>query len=364
MRISIILPTFNESENISSIIRSLAATDLGRDKEIIVIDDDSPDGTGEIVKQLTYEFSNVHLISRCGRSGLASAIKEGVLSSTGSIAVVMDSDGQHELASIERMVSLLCQDDTLDVVIGSRFANHAELKGLGQGRTFGSRIANAAARASLNRRYRHLSDYMSGFFAFKTKTTTPYCKLVDIDGFKFLYELLSISKGKLKAAELGIRFNARVEGESKLDLAVVWDFLISLLHSATLRLLPRRMIAFGLVGATGVIIQLLASHLIGVLTFSSFTHVTTIAVIIAASWNYTLNNQLTFRSRKLEGLRFLSGLSKFLVVSSLPIIANVGVASYVYESIIGNTVLAQFAGIVVAYVWNYIASSKVVWNSN
>ena len=92
---------------------------------------------------------------------------------------------------------------------------------------------------------------MSGFMVLRLDRCLPLVRQVDVNGFKFFYELLAISRGRLKVGEIPLHFQPRLHGSSKLDLAVIWDFVVSLIHTATLRLLPRKAISFGLVGATG-----------------------------------------------------------------------------------------------------------------
>jgi dolichol-phosphate mannosyltransferase len=88
-----------------------------------------------------------------------------------------------------------------------------------------------------------------------------------------------------------------------------------------------------------------------------------LAVIAAASSNYLINNALTFRFARLTGIKLLRGLLKFLLVASLPVMANVGLASAYYSLVAPNAVWAQLAGILVVFVWNYAASSRFVWNT-
>ena len=297
-----------------------------------------------------------------GRSGLASAIKEGLIAALYPIAVVMDSDGQHEPASVGEAVQLLDREG-LDLVAGSRFLDHSEIRGLSDRRTDGSTLANRLARWSLPRSYRHLSDCMSGFIVLRLDRCLPLVRQVDVNGFKFFYELLAISRGRLQVGEIPLRFQPRLHGSSKLDLAVLWDFVVSLIHTATLRLLPRRAISFGLVGASGVVVQLLSTALLMGLFNLAFQQALPVAVITAASSNYLVNNALTFRDRRQSGRQLIRGLLKFLLVASLPALANVGLATSFYTLIQAHTLWAQLAGIVVVYVWNYAASSRFVWNN-
>ena len=374
MRLSIVLPTWNERNNIEPLLSQLMQQLAGQpfSIEILVVDDDSADGTAELVRELSQRHPCLRLIRRVGRSGLASAIKEGLLDATGDLALVMDSDGQHEPSAILRAVRTL-QEQRLDLVVGSRFHPEAEIRGLSGRREQGSTWANTAARFSLPPAYAGLTDYMSGFFVVRLEPLLPVLRAVDVNGFKFLYELLAVSRGRLRVGEVPLIFQPRLSGSSKLDLAIFWDFLISLLHSLSLRLLPRRAISFALVGCSGVLVQLIATHLLMVgLALASgedlavrqrFELALPLAVVIAASSNYLINNALTFRFQRLQGLALLRGLLKFLLVASLPALANVGLAAAFYSFVASNTVWAQLAGIVVVFVWNYAASSRFVWNT-
>jgi len=357
-----VLPTYNERGNIEPLLDQLLPLQQQVDLELLVIDDDSSDGTAELVRQRARTEPRLRLIRRVGRSGLASAIKEGLLDASGDVAVVMDSDGQHEPASVLQAITRL-ETGQLDLVIGSRFHPDARIHGLSGRRETGSTWANASARFSLPPSYRELSDYMSGFFALRLEPLLPVIRAVDVNGFKFLYELLAISRGRLRVAEVPLQFQARSSGDSKLDLAIFWDFLISILHSLSLRLLPRRAISFALVGASGVLVQLLVTQLLMGWAAMAFTTALPLAVVAAASSNYLINNALTFRFQRLQGLSLLKGLLKFLLVASLPVLANVGLASAYYSLVARDTFWAQLAGIVVVFVWNYAASSRFVWNT-
>jgi dolichol-phosphate mannosyltransferase len=361
-RVSIILPTYNEIGNIESIIGALLKLKNQFQLEILVVDDDSPDGTGDLVRSLSRQNPEIRLIRRLGRAGLASAIKEGLLDATGDIALVMDSDGQHDPSAVSSALNTLAKGN-FDLVVGSRFHADAQIKGLSTRRELGSNLANSTARYSLHSSYAELTDTMSGFFALRLDPAMPVVRAVDVNGFKFLYEFLAISKGKLLVKEIPLRFQPRNHGTSKLDIAIFWDFMISVLHNLTLRLLPRRAISFGLVGVSGVFVQLLATKALMQIGGIHFEQALPIAVISAASSNYMINNALTFRFQRLRGKALFKGLLKFLIVASLPVFANVGVASAFHRFVSTNLITAQLAGILVVFVWNYAASSRFVWNT-
>ena len=177
-----------------------------------------------------------------------------------------------------------------------------------------------------------------------------------------MYELLSISKGNFKIIEIPLIFKPRKHGDSKLDIAVAWDFFISLIHSFIKRTIPRKAISFAIVGLIGVFVQFFVLYSLLFFTSYSFIKILPFAVFSAASSNFLINNLFTFRNKKLRGSKLFWGLLKFLLVSSLPVIANVGLASSFYLYITPNKFFSQLAGIIVVFIWNYAASSKLVWN--
>ncbi len=360
IKISFILPTFNERENIRILIKKLLELSNNYELEIIIVDDNSQDGTSQVVRGFAKSEKNIRLIHRIDRFGLSSAIKEGCLNSSYETIAIMDADGQHKLKDTLSAVDKLLSED-LDVVCGSRFLDYSLVKGLSDKRERLSIFANNIARFSLPNKYSKLTDYMSGCIALNRNTCMRYLRKIDLNGFKFFYELLSISKGNLKFGEIPLSFQPRTSGISKFDAAIVWDFFISVLHAFVNRLIPRQAISFALVGTIGVIVQLLSSYILVKLIGLRFENALIIAVVIAASSNFFINNWFTFAIRRLKNINLLWGLLRFLMVSSLPIIANIGLATAFYQNISPNTLLSQLAAIIIVFIWNYTASSRFVW---
>ncbi len=361
--ISIVIPTFNEAQNIVPLLKNLTVLVSDFEYEIIVVDDDSPDGTSDKVNKFMESNKRIKLITRIGRSGLSSAIKEGLIFAQGKYLLVLDGDGQHHPSFILDMLEKI-KKNKYDMVIGSRFLNASKLEGLSNKRSLGSKIANKLARISLHKNYTKLTDYLSGCFCLEKEMTKKYIRKIEINGFKFLYELLSLSKGNLAVHEVPLIFKERRFGNSKLDIAIVWDFLISIIHNFTLRLLPRKAISFGLVGISGIFVQLFITSFLVEIFLIDFYNALPFAVISAATSNFLINNQVTFRSERLKNLALLVGLLKFLIVASLPVIANVGITTAIYKYISADTFIAQIAGIAIVYAWNYLASSSFVWKKS
>ena len=363
--LSVVLATYNEVEAIGPMLQQLLSQ-LDQEGawlvEVIVVDDDSPDGTAHVVRGLSRQDPRVHLLLRSDPTGLSSAIRDGLLSASGDLAVVMDADGQHDPAIISPAVTLLEQRG-LDLVIGSRFHAEANTTGLSAQRQLSSERANYLARLSLPS-YGHLSDLMSGFMVLRLATTRTAIRRVDLAGFKFLYELLSVSKSQLKVQEIPLNFRSRETGCSKLDKAIIWDWLVSLVHTITGRIMPRRAISFGLVGMVGMALHTTIFLILRASNWSFF-HSQIVAVVMAASSNYLINNMLTFRARRLRGLALLTGLVKFLLVCSLGLVANISVSTAVYANMREQSlgIIAVLTGITVDFIWKYAASSRLIWNT-
>ena len=358
--ISIVIPTFNEVKNIIPLIKNLVALISNFEYEIIVVDDDSPDGTSEEVNKYMKFNKRIKLITRIGRSGLSSAIKEGLIFAQGKYLLVLDGDGQHHPSFVLDMIEEININKS-DIVIGSRFLKTSNLEGLSNKRSQGSKIANKLARISLHKNYSKVTDYLSGCFCLEREKTKKFIRKIEINGFKFLYELLSLSKGDLVVKEVPLTFKERRFGYSKLDVAIVWDFLVSIIHNLTLRLLPRSAVSFGLVGISGIFVQLFVTSFLVEIFLIEFYKALPFAIICAATSNFLINNQVTFRSERLKNFDLLIGLLKFLIVASLPVIANVGITTAFYKYISTDTFFAQIAGIAIVYAWNYLASSSFVW---
>jgi len=361
LNITFVLPTFNEGGNIKFLIKELINLDIKYEIEVIVVDDNSRDGTAEIVRSFSQKEKNIRLINRLDRFGLSSAIKEGCINAKNEIIAIMDTDGQHKVEDVIKAVEKLFSKN-FDIVIGSRFLSGASIKGLCHEREKGSILANKLARYSLSGNYRNISDIMTGCIVLKRESCIDFLKKMDVNGFKFLYELLSLSRGLLKVGEIPLSFQPRKEGESKLDIAVIWDFFVSLIHTFLKRLIPRKAVSFAFVGSVGVFIQLISSSAITFLFGLSFKSALPIAVILAASSNFLINNWLTFRTKRLKNKKLIFGLCRFLIVSSLPIIANVGIATSFYSYVSPNKFISQIAGIIIVFIWNYAASARFVWN--
>ena len=176
--ISIVIPTFNEVENIVPLLKNLGLIIKDFEYEIIVVDDDSPDGTSEEVNKYMSINKRIKLITRIGRSGLSSAIKEGLIFAKGKYLLVLDGDGQHHPSFVLDMLDVINKKKS-DIVIGSRFLKSSKLEGLSNKRSLGSKISNKMARISLHRNYSKLTDYLSGCFCLDREMTKKFIRKIN-----------------------------------------------------------------------------------------------------------------------------------------------------------------------------------------
>lgn len=353
--VTVILPTFNERDNLEEAIRRVEAALGGVAWEVIVVDDDSPDGTAHLALEIGARDPRVRCIHRIGRRGLAGACIEGMLSAAAPVVAVMDADLQHDETLLPRMLQAVASG-TADVAVGSRFVAGASIGAFAAHRRMASGVANGLARLLLGAR---LTDPMSGFFMLRRERIEALAPKLSPQGFKILLDILASSRPRLKIVELPYVFGARVAGESKLDSAVMVEFLALIVAKLLGGYVGVRFVLFAFVGLTGVVVHLATLQTL-MLAGLGFDAAQASATLVAMTTNFVLNNQITYRDRRLTGVAALRGLVSFYLVCSLGAVANVGVASvvYGYDHV---SWIAGIAGIIIGSIWNYVASAVVTW---
>lgn len=354
--LTVVVPCYNEAGNVAAMVRRLAETLDGIAWEAVFVDDDSPDGTAAIAKEIAGGDPRIRCIRRVGRRGLASACVEGMLSSAARYVAVIDGDGQHDETLLPRMLALL-ESGEAELVIGSRHVDGGAVgSGLSPLRRRVSDSGIALARALLPVR---VEDPMSGFFMLPRAVAEEVAPRLNATGFKILLDILLSAQRPLKVAELPFEFRAREVGESKLDALVLIEYLGLLLDKAVGGWVPLRFISFAAVGALGVLVHMAVLALLhDALSFETaqFT-----ATMVAMTVNFLLNNNVTYRDRRLKGRRLLRGLALFYVVCGIGAVANVGIAQLLLEGRGLAWGAAGVAGAVLTVVWNYTVSTTLVW---
>lgn len=359
LQLAVVVPVFNEAANVGEMVRRLDAALTGRIWEAIFVDDDSPDGTADAVRAIALTDSRVRVIQRLDRRGLSTACIEGMCATAAPFAAVIDGDLQHDETLLPTMLAALEDEPTLELAIGSRF-----VAGGGTGDWDRDRVAKSALATRLSRAVlkADLSDPMSGFFMIRTDTLRALAPRLSGIGFKILLDVMTSRPAPLRFREFAYTFRTRQAGESKLDHVVALEFLIALYDRLFGRAVPVRFAMFGAIGAlgAGVHMAVLAALYVGMAT--TFRVAEIVATGIAMTFNFFLNNALTYRDRRLKGARALfDGWVSFCAVCAVGAVANVGIATFLYDARDGAWAWPALAGIAIAAVWNYALSSRFVW---
>ncbi len=354
-QLCIVVPTFNERDNAPVLFARIDAALKNIPFEVIFVDDNSPDLTWHVVRDLAQTDTRVRCIRRIGRRGLSGACIEGILASSAPFVAVMDADLQHDETRLSAMLALL-QTSESDLAVGSRYVGGGSADSFSSARAGGSKFATAIAKRLL---HVEIADPMSGFFMVRRDRFEDLAPSLSEQGFKILLDLIATAKGGLRTVEVPYTFGTRLHGESKLDSLVVMDFLGLILAKLTRDLVSLRFLLFAFVGSIGLVVHLATLYI--ALAFGvGFAVAQGIAAFVAMTGNFLLNNRLTYRDQRLRGARLIRGLIAFYIVCSVGLLANVGVAFSVYNQ---QPIwwLAGVAGALMGVVWNYGISSLLVW---
>jgi len=354
--LSIIVPTFKERDNVLELVERLQKCLAGCSWEVIFVDDDSPDETAQLVRDIGQRYNRVRCLQRIGRRGLSSACVEGMLASSAPYLAVIDGDLQHDETLLPKMLAVLKEEQT-DIVIGTRYAIGNRREGLSNSRAVISHFATRLSRLVLKA---ELSDPMSGFFMLRREALERSVRKLSGIGFKILLDLFASSPHPLKFTELPFEFRTRKAGASKLDTQAVWAYVMLLMDKLIGHIIPVRFVAFSLVGGFGVVIHLAVLTLLFNVVATSFTAAQSIATLAAMTSNFVLNNILTYRDKRLRGWQWVWGWVSFNLACGIGALANVGIASYLFARDI-RWILAGLAGILVGAVWNYAVTTVYTW---
>lgn len=367
--LSIVIPTYNESKNIVRILDSLR-TALTREMnaEIIVVDDNSPDGTSQTVEEYAKSSENseysIQIIRRENKRGLSSAIVTGIERAKGDAVVVMDSDMSHPPQTIPKMVEEL-QSSDCDIVVASRYVKGGAVSGWPFKRKLISKGATKIAQHGLGIK---IKDPMSGFFAFKRHIVNNI--KFDAIGYKILLEILVKAKGA-KVKEIPYTFINRTTGSSKLDFSVGVGYLQSIWklyrYGKSVQSSERRTSVhflskagrFYTVGASGLLVNYFVSFMFGaVLSNLWYIYATMIGIIFSMSSNFILNKIWTFEDRKFEPKRTLMQYGLFMGFSGIGAVFQLLMVYGLVELRHLNYSIALFLAVAIASVGNFLLNKK------
>ena len=356
VELSIVVPTFNERDNVVELVQRLTRALGNTAWEVVFVDDDSPDGTADLVRELARTNSRVRCLQRIERRGLSSACVEGMLSSAAPFLAVIDGDLQHDERLLPRMLEIL-KNEQIDIVVGSRYAPGG---GIGEWDAKRARMSRIAVRLSRALVPPSLTDPMSGFFMVRSDVLQATAHQLSAIGFKILADLFASSSQELRFRELPYQFRNRHAGESKLDSVTAWDYLMLLLDKLTGHIVPVRFVAFCIVGGVGVGVHFAALSLITRVLGATFIEGQAAATLCAMTFNFAVNNVLTYRDRQLRGWRWVRGWLSFVLACSVGGFANLGVAKVMYD-VNQGWATAALTGVLVGAVWNYAITTLLTW---
>ena len=355
--LTVVVPTLNERDNLDPLLLGIASALKNISWEVIFVDDDSTDGTGDYARRLARRDVRVRCLQRIGRRGLSTACIEGVLASASPYIAVMDGDLQHDERLLPQMLDVL-KREPIDLVVGSRYVPGGKIgKGLSGNRARASGFATWLARFICKA---DVADPMSGFFMFRRDIFESAVRNLSGQGFKILLDLMASSPRPLQVRELPFEFRRRRFGESKLDVLVVWEYVMLLADKLVGHIVPVRFAFFMMIGGLGLFVHL-AVLWTGLTLGARFVAAQTAATAVAMTSNFLLNNLFTYRDQRLRGWRLVRGLLSFYLICGIGAAANVGIASYIFR-LERAWWVAGIAGAIVGSVWNYAVSSIFTWN--
>ncbi len=376
MKVVIVIPTYNEKENIGLCIEGLEKEfpQISHETRILVVDGNSPDGTADAVRQLSQKYPNIHLLLEKEKAGLGAAYVFGMqyaMKEMGAEVVIeMDADLQHRPADVKKLITEI--DKGADVVVGTRYIRGGSIpKNWGPHRKFISVFGNIFARLMMGMRDCH--DVSSGFRATRVK---GFLEKVDLDNLlskRFGYKLdlyYRLHQLGAKVAEVPIQFHQREAGDSKQEFANISknDFIDTFTVVTKIRLSKsKRLVKFATVGVIGFLIQTLIFELLlrSKLAFASLPfNATALAAETAVISNFILSNFWTFSDQKLKPRQVPVKFLQFNL-GSLGSIgaqwATLRINTYFFGSGFWPVRISYIIGIGLGMISNYLVYSKVVW---
>ncbi|PJZ56734.1 glycosyltransferase [Leptospira barantonii] len=377
--ISVILPTYNERENVPILIPKIENALKNHSHEIIVVDDNSPDKTWEVAEGLKTSHKNLIVVRRMEGRGLSSAVISGMSVAKGNVFVVMDADLQHDERILPELVAPILKNQS-DVSVGTRYTNGGSTSDWSWIRKLFSVSATRLAKFLLPI---PVSDPMSGFFAISRAYFQKTTDKINPRGFKILLEFLHGSNESPKISEVPFKFQSRQFGKTKLDGSVIRNYLIALLDLRFGKKISPTFLLYSLVGSFGVLVNLFGL-LIGETfhfpeIFTPFRLLNPLyssvlfGIEISILSNFVLNNYITFYEKRYIGIRILQGLVLFHLVSLLGLLIQISVFQLLYQRFfllelnsagLLIKLLSDSLAILAAMVTNYFLNLNVTWKGS
>lgn len=368
--LSLVIPTFNERSNIAPLIKQLTGLlerQLPGNYELILVDDNSPDGTWEAGLQLTTTYPQLRVMRRETESGLSSAVIRGWQAAKGQILGVIDADLQHPPEILLQLLASLQQG--ADLALASR---HVEGGGVSEWsvirRTL-SRGAQILGLVVLPEVVGRVSDPMSGYFLVRRAAIAG--PRLNPKGYKILLEVLG--RGNIETiAEVGYVFQERIEGQSKVTWRHYLDYLQHLVRLRFHRRISKRpliipfgrFLRFGIVGFSGVFVDYAVFYLLFSQIGLGLTTSNVLSAEIAIFNNFLWNDAWTFADLTLQQLGWQARLKRFLkfnLICLAGLVLNTLIVNILFNLLGVNAYLAKLVAIAIVTIWNFGVNLKLNW---
>ncbi|TGK38674.1 glycosyltransferase family 2 protein [Leptospira gomenensis] len=377
--ISIIVPTYNEKENLPILLPRIESSLQGHSFEIIVVDDNSPDRTWEIAEGLKEKHPGLKVLRRMDAQGLSSAVIAGMGFAKGQVFVVMDADLQHDERILPRLIDEIVSGRA-DLSVGTRYSDGSSTSNWSKTRRFFSVIATRLAKSLLPL---PVSDPMSGFFAISRNHFENTVEKIHPRGFKIFLEFLSRPTRPPRVSEIPFAFQNRRYGQTKLDGSVIRNYLVAVLDLRFGKRISPTFLLYSLVGSFGVLVNLTGLLIGEFLEFpelempfrflNPFPTSVLFGIEISILSNFLCNNYLTFYEKRYSGFKLSQGLILFHLVSLLGLTIQVSVFQFLYHKIFLSELnssgiliklICDLLAISAAMITNYFLNLNVTWKGS
>ena len=370
-----ITPTYNEAENIPVLIERIHASLRDITHEIIVADDNSPDGTWRVADEIARSDPSVVVLRRFHDHGLSAAVLDGMAAARGAYIAVIDADLQHDESKLPEMLTL-ARDDHADVVVGSREMDDGGYGEWSTQRRFVSWTASAIAKVFLKV---PTSDPMSGFFLLSRDTYEASAADINPRGFKILLEFIGRNRN-LRVVDVGYEFSNRQHGETKLNRSVIRSYLLGVAELRMGRSINPVFLLYVLVGILGVIVNSILFTLFEALgmprinsgvndaidpIYSSFL----LSVSLTTLLLFAINNEFTFWEQRFRGWARVPAFFVYALMTLVGTLVHIAVFSWLQEigllfNLIGEDaarVVHNLIGALVALIVNWYLNTTYLW---
>ena len=373
--LSLVIPTYKERDNIENVVNILTRLldqAIPGNYELIVVDDDSPDRTWEVAQSLIPDYPQLRVMRRQEERGLSSAVIRGWQAATGRVLGVIDGDLQHPPEVLTQLLQKIEQG--ADLALASRHVDGGGVSSWSVIRRFLSRGAQVLGLVILPGVLGRVTDPMSGYFMIR-RSAIANATLNPV-GYKILLEV--IGRGQVgEIAEAGYVFRERTEGESKVTWKQYIEYIQHLIRlristgrigkiSKKVNFPVQRFLRFGLVGLSGVFVDMFILYLLSDPTTLALplTRSKIIAGEIAIFNNFLWNDAWTFADVSMQQKGWKPRLKRFLkfnVVCLAGLLLNVVILNLVFNFLIPNRYIANFIAIAIATIWNFWVNLKLSW---